>query len=93
MKDIIWFKKNIVPNFEGYKIDYHSFKNGDFGDLERVELEGYGKGVTIDFWSSGWLGIHAYNYREEKEVINILLEPEQHLEKEKGIKEIQEFMH
>jgi hypothetical protein len=90
--DITWFKEKIMPTFIGYKIEYRSFKDGDFGDLERIEFEGYEKGVSIDFWSSGWLGIHAYDYKEEQEIFNVLLEPQQRLEKEKAFEEVQNIL-
>jgi hypothetical protein len=87
-----WFKKDILPLFQEYKIEWSTFKNGDFGDLERAELEGCNKGVSIDFWSSGWLGIHAYDYKTENTILNVLLEPEQYLEKEKAFKELQSLL-
>lgn len=77
-----WFKETVSPMLSEYDIVYHLPEKGDFGDLERVELEGNEKGVTIDFWSSGWLNLHAVDYKTEDELLNVLLEPEQHLEKE-----------
>lgn len=81
----------MLPTLSGCKAEYHSFKQGDFGDLERVELEGNKKGATVDFWSSGWLGVHLYDYAKDSELLNILLEPEQNLEKEKAFFELQSF--
>jgi hypothetical protein len=92
LNDIIWFKENILPTLREYQIEYRSFENGDFGDVERVEFEGNNKGGSIDFWSTGWLGIHAYNYKEEQEIINVLLEPEEHLEKTKAFEKLQEIL-
>ena len=92
LKDITWFKENMLPALGGYLIEYKSFKNGDFGDIERVEFEGNNKGGSIDFWSSGWLGIHVYNYKEEREIMNILLEPEQVLDKDKAFIELQSVL-
>ena len=90
--NIEWFKKELLPLLQGYKTEWHSFKDGDFGDLERVELEGYNKGVTIDFWSSGWLGIHVYDYKTEDTIFNTLLEPQQVLEKDNAFKELQHLL-
>ena len=88
IKDIDWFKEYLAPNFINYEINFKSFKNGDFGDIERVEFEGKGQGGSIDFWSSGWLGIHLYHYKEDRVIMNILLEPEQNLEKEKAFEDL-----
>ena len=92
LNDIVWFKKNVLPTLGEYKIKYLSFENGDFGDVERIEFEGKNKGGSIDFWSTGWIGIHAYNYKEEQEIINVLLEPEEHLEKTKAFEKLQKIL-
>lgn len=86
--NIKWFKKEILPLLKEYKIEFHRFPNGDFGDLLRFEIEDDNKGVTIDFWSSGWLGIHVYNFIEDKTVLNVLLEPKQEFEKKMAFNEL-----
>jgi hypothetical protein len=87
-KNIAWFKENIVPLLEGYEIEYSFFEKGDFGDLDRVEIEGNGKGVTVEFWGMGWLGLHIFDYIQDQELLNILLEPNQYSEKERAFKEM-----
>jgi hypothetical protein len=87
-KDIQWFNDQIAPTLRGFEISYKSFKNGDLGDIERVEFDGKDMGGSIDFWSSGWLGIHAYNYKEEKLLLNILLEPKEDKEQEKAFEKL-----
>lgn len=80
--DINWFKDEIHPIIEqNYKLTYSFFKNGDFGDLNRVEFEGNEKGGNIDFWSSGWLNIHLVDYEKGNELLNVLVEPQQEMEK------------
>ena len=89
--NINWFKNEFIPLMKsGYKLEYSFFEKGDFGNLERVEFEGNGKGGTIDFWSLGWLSIHMVNYNEQTELLNILLEP--HQEKESAFKKLQELL-
>lgn len=88
-EDILWFKNEFIPLLvEDYKIEYVSFKEGDFGTLERVEIEGKNKGGNIDFWSLGWLNIHLVDYEEGKELLNVLLEPNQKIEKEEAFKKL-----
>ncbi len=84
-KDINWFKKNITPVLKDYKIEYSFYEKGDFGDLNRVEFEGKGKGGNIDFWEKDWLEIHLYDYQKDKELIHLLLDPQQELQKDKAI--------
>lgn len=86
--DIHWLKENEESIFRGYKVEYLSFKEGDFGDLERVDFIGDLMGGSIDFWSSGWLGLYLYDYNKEKVILNILLETDQIIEKEKYINEL-----
>ncbi len=86
--NITWFKGRFTKILEGYKIDYSYFENGDFGNLERVEIEGNEKMGNIDFWSSGWLSIYLVDSAKKDELINILLEPEQQDEKAKAFQEL-----
>jgi len=88
-KDIEWFKKDVEPILTGFKCEYSFFENGDFGDLNRVEFEGNGKGGNIDFWEKNWLEIHLYDYNKDKELIHVLLEPSQKEEKEKALNKLQ----
>lgn len=91
-KNIEWFKEQFLPKLEGYEIKYRSFKDGDFGNLERAELEGNNKGITLDFWSTGWLGVHLVDYIKEEELLNAFLEPYQQEEKDKVLKRLQELL-
>lgn len=91
--DMTWFKDRFIRLVrDGYKFEYTFFENGDFGDLERVELEGNEKGGNIDFWSSGWLNIHLVDYKIESELLNVLLEPHQEKEKEKAFEKLQSLL-
>lgn len=87
-----WFRDNIVPALGKYKIEYSFFENGDFGDLNRIEFEGCGKGGNIDFWQKKWLEIHLYDYQKDQELIHALLKPEEELEQVEKIKELQELL-
>jgi len=92
-KDVIWFKNEFISLLgEGYKMEYSTFKDGDFGNLERVEIEGNNKGGNIDFWSLGWLNIHLVDYEKGDELLNVLLEPHQEREQEEAFKKLQELL-
>lgn len=75
MEKIDWFKNEILPHFKNYKLMYKDFYNGDLGDLKRIEFENEIIGGCVEFWSSGWIGIHAYDYIKDMEIMNILMEP------------------
>lgn len=71
------FKREILPLLSKYEVIYRNYQNGDLGDLEQIIFESKNKGGGIDFWSSGWLGIELYDYKNEKEMISVLLETEE----------------
>ncbi|MEE1926465.1 hypothetical protein V0R50_31085 [Pseudomonas sp. 148P] len=75
--DSSWFNEGIKPSLKGCSLEYSSFPNGDFGDLERIELEGFSKLGTVEFWSKGWIGIDIYDCALECQVMNVLLSPEE----------------
>ncbi|MHC8373286.1 hypothetical protein ACYZT2_21630 [Pseudomonas sp. MDT1-85] len=41
--NVEYFNENVKPLLKGYCFRYSSFANGDFGDLERIEFEGFNK--------------------------------------------------
>lgn len=75
--DVSWFNESVKPFLKGYSLEYSSFPNGDFGDLERVELEGFNKLATVEFWSKGWVGVDIYDCALDDQVMNVLLSPEE----------------
>lgn len=75
--DIHYFKREVAHRLEKYKIKYSSFKDGDFGDLERVEIEGFNKLATVDLWSKGWINIDIYDCTLDAQVMNFLLKPDE----------------
>jgi len=75
--DAFQFNKEVGPLLKGYSVEYSTFANGDFGNLERIELEGFNKLATVEFWSEGWLGIDIYDCACDEQVMNILLSPEE----------------
>lgn len=92
MKDVLWFKEEIAPLLLGYDIKYKFFENGDFGDLHQVEFNSEVKGGEIDFWSTGWLGIHLVNFQENKELLNAFLAPYQEHEQLSVLAKLQELL-
>ena len=81
-KDIEWFKTQIAPTLVNYELQYRFYTEGDFGPLSQVIFESPQKGGGIDFWGLGWLGIDVYDYEKEESLQNVLLEPNQIIEKE-----------
>jgi len=72
-----YFNNSVRPRLDGYNFTYSSFSNGEFGDLERIEIEGCNKLGTVEFWSKGWLGIDVYDCSLDDQVMNVLLSPEE----------------
>ncbi|RON85351.1 hypothetical protein [Pseudomonas fluorescens] len=75
--DYFQFEIKIMPLLKGYTVTSSKFAGGDFGDLERVELEGFGKLATVEFWSEGWTGFDIYDCTCDEQVMNILVSPEE----------------
>lgn len=75
--DYFQFEQKIMPLLKGYTVKSSKFAGGDFGDLERVELEGFGKLATVEFWSEGWTGFDIYDCTCDEQVMNILISPEE----------------
>lgn len=73
--NIQYFIKNIEPLLIEYNLKYSSYSNGDFGDLERVIIDGKNKLAGIDFWSEGWLDIDIYDLSIDKQIMSIMLDP------------------
>ena len=55
------YVKEIKPLLYRYTMQHTKFTNGDFGSLERIEMEGFNKLSTIYSWSKGWSGIDVYD--------------------------------
>lgn len=83
--DINFFKAEIAPRLAGYELQYSSFRNGDFGDLERVEFEKGDKLGTVDLWSKGWMSIDVYDTALDAQLINLLLSPDELEQQKKSI--------
>jgi hypothetical protein len=84
--DINYFKSEVAHLLDGYELKYSSFKNGDFGDLERVEIEGKNKLGGVDFWSKGWVDIDVYDCILEEQILNFLLSPDELKKQDEAMK-------
>lgn len=74
--DIGQFEEKIKPLLGRYLLERSSFENGDFGNLDRIEIEGCNILATIDFWSKGWISIDVYDCLGEEQIMNVLLSPD-----------------
>ncbi|WP_205748180.1 hypothetical protein [Dyadobacter luticola] len=48
--------------------------------------------VEICFWELGWLGITVKNYENNEQILHILLEPNQELEKDSAFRELRDLL-
>lgn len=76
--------RDVKPFLKGCSFEFSTFSEGQFGSIERVELEKIGKIGTIDFWSEGWVGIDVYDRLKGEQVINLLISPEESGELERA---------
>lgn len=75
--DVSWFDGNVKPLLSDFSFRYSTFLHGDFGDLQRIEVEGFGKLGTVEFWSREWLGVDIYDLDNDGAVMNVLLSPDE----------------
>lgn len=92
VKDIEWFKSNVIPKIKGYELGYKFFDEGDFGSLNQIEFNSKKIGGNVDFWGLGWLGIFVWNYETEEQLLNVLLEPNQKKEQDEALKQLQDLL-
>ncbi len=88
-----WIDNNLIPVLkQKYVFKMSSFKDGDFGDLERIEFEGLDLMGTVDLWSLGWLDIHMIDAITVDEIMNYLVEPEKEELQKKVLSELADFL-
>ena len=90
--NIQWFKEEIEPILNEFEIKYKYFEQGDFGSLNQVEFNLPVKGGEVDFWSSGFLGIHLVDYLKGIELLNEFLDSKQIKEKENALIALQHLL-
>ncbi|MFD2787425.1 hypothetical protein [Hymenobacter rubripertinctus] len=81
---LAWFKEEMAPQLTGCSLVYRSCGEGDFGYLERVEVESETLLGTLDFWSHEWLDLHLIDRAAVEERLNLFLSPNQEAEKEQA---------
>ena len=59
----------------GFEVEFRMFKDGTFGDLERIDINNSKFGGEIEFWSSGYIYYHLGDYETGEEYINKMFEP------------------
>lgn len=92
IKDVKWFKSNVIPKIKGYELEYKFFDEGDFGSLNQIEFSSKKIGGNVDFWGLGWLGIFVWNYETEEQLLNVLLEPNQKKEQDEALRQLQDLL-
>ncbi len=92
MKDLEWFKKEVVPYLTDYEIQYRFYSEGDFGTLTQANFNSKRKGGGIDFWGLGWLGVDLYDYEKDEEVLNVLLEDNEIEEQDQLLEKLKKIL-
>lgn len=85
---IDWFKKEVLPILVDYDVTARYSEEGDFGSLSQFEFNSIELGGNVDFWGLNWLGIYLWSYKEERVLLNVLLDPDQELSKEQAFKDL-----
>jgi hypothetical protein len=71
-----------------YDVTFRYFEDGDFGSLSQFDFNSIELGGNVDFWGLNWLGIYLWSYKEERVLLNVLLDPDQELSKEQAFKDL-----
>jgi len=87
VRKIEWFKKEVLPILAEYDVTFRYFEDGDFGSLSQFDFNSIELGGNVDFWGLNWLGIFLWSYKEERVLLNVLLDPDQELSKEQAFKD------
>ncbi len=81
--NIGWFRNTVAPYFTGYEMKYKRFNSEDNSEyIDRVEIAGKDLGCEIIFYNDGKLYVFLFDYKKEKEVLNLVLFGNQDDEKE-----------
>lgn len=75
LKEISWFKLQVAPQLTAYDLKYTAFDTDEFGSYKQVEFESDTIGGNVDFGHIGWLNIFVWDYANEKELMNVQVEP------------------
>jgi hypothetical protein len=89
--NIDWFKSELAPKLEGYKLEYKFFNEGDLGPLNQVEFNSKEIDGNIDFLGLDWLGIFVLDYQKEEELLNQLIKPDQEEERKAAINKLKAY--
>jgi hypothetical protein len=88
VRKIEWFKTEVLPILVEYDVTFRYFEDGDFGSLSQFDFNSIELGGNVDFWGLNWLGIYLWSYKEERVLLNVLLDPDQELSKEQAFKDL-----
>lgn len=91
-KEVEWFEKEIAPALKDCRLNCRVFKQGDFGSLDQIEFDSASVGGNVDFWGNGWLGIFIWSYSEQKELLNVLISPNEYGKKSNALDELKRIL-
>ena len=87
-KNVNWFRKEVEPLLINSVAQYRHFLNGDFGALDRVEINSDKIAIEVDFWELDWLGIYIWDCNLQVEVLNVLSSPSEEADKQENISKL-----
>lgn len=88
--DFDWFKKDFFRYLKDYKVDYRFFEQGDYGYLNQVIFNCSRRGGEIDFWEDGTFSLHMWDFEKDKELLNILLKPNESFKRKYVFEQLKE---
>lgn len=68
------------------------FKDGDFGDLTRIDYDYQGILASAEFWSEGWVGFEIVDTVTANSVINKMIGPDEPFQQEEVARKFVELL-
>ena len=72
-----YFDRHVKPRLAGCSFEYAQFTDGQFGDLDRIEILSDAMVAGVDIWTLGWLGIDVFDIRADEPVMTLLWSPDE----------------
>jgi K+/H+ antiporter YhaU regulatory subunit KhtT len=88
-----WFRNTVAPYFIEYEMKYKRFSSEDNSEyIDRVEIEGKDLGCEIIFYNDDKLYVFLFDYKNEKEILNLILFNNQDDEKEEVFETLKKML-
>ncbi len=88
-----WLTEHVISKLNSdFEVQERFYEHGDFGSLRQINFDTQNIGGNVDFWGKDWLGVFVYNYKEEKELLNVLIEANHNEDKQKALDTLEELL-